>query len=592
MLLAFDIEGVGNPKILHPSQIEVLCLGLHDGSETLMIPEDQLTEPWPEMWEAMSKCLLFGHNGLFDSVVLGYNLAGVHNPLPLYSDTILDHYVIYPAARENGLKHLGGKFYGIPDWSLPDYTRMRSYSPEELHRYCATDVEVTFWLEEDLKSVILANENMTRVMNDILMPAENMLAWVNWFGFAFDVDYVTNELIPDLEENKAQALKILEITAEKIAPGVQWPKRKDPELSQPRKPVYFHRFNPGSPKQITELYQARGIHLESTDEKVMTKLAERGDGFAHNLLTYRKFDKQLGTYARKNLNHALFSKSELVLPGSVRVMPAYNLHTTVTGRLSSSDPNIQNQPRLPEFRRPFIAHRKGRVLMQADYSQAELRVMAAESGDEWLISLFDNPEVDIFDQMLPVMFPNRVPKNADEKKEMRAKLKAVVYGLAYGRQARAIAFELGMSVSEAQRIVTDFLTAAHGLADWRNDVLNRLHDGRGLQTRFGRFFQHDVITPKNKGNVERSALSFIPQSSASDCCLLAAVQLVDYIRSNDRDWQVAALVHDSITLDIPESEAEESSELTRSILIKHGENWFPEVKFKADGKSGFSWDRT
>lgn len=556
------------------------------------MPEEQLLEPWPDMHTALSECLLFGHNGMFDAVVQGYNLAGVNDPLPLYSDSQLLHYVLYPAAQENGLKQLGGKFYGIPNWKLPDYTNMRQYTREELHTYCAKDVQVTFMLEDDLTPIVATNERLLNVLNTVLMPAANTLAWINWHGFAFDIHYVRDELIPLLEDERQSTLSIIERTAEKIAPDVEWPRRKDAALSEFRKPVWYQKFNPASPDQIKKLYAVRGKNLAKTDEDTMRGLAQRGDGFALNLLTFRKVSKQLSTYARRNMEFALSSKAEKVLPGFIRVMPSYNLHTTLTGRLSSNDPNIQNQPRDERFKRMFIASDYGRVLMQADYGQAELRVMAAESGDRWLIDLFANPQVDIFNQMLPVMFPNRVPKTPEEAKEMRAQLKGVVYGMAYGRQARAIALDLGIPVPEAQRIIKDFLRNAEGLAEWRRGVLTRLHDGTGLTTRFGRYFQHDVITSANKGNVERSALSFIPQSSASDCCLLAATKLVAHIRKEKLDWFVAALVHDSITLDVPNDEAHLASLTTREFMVAEAQAHYPEVLFTTDGKSGWSWDET
>jgi DNA polymerase-1 len=234
----------------------------------------------------------------------------------------------------------------------------------------------------------------------------------------------------------------------------------------------------------------------------------------------------------------------------------------------------------------------GYVLMQADYSQAELRVMAALGNDVWLIDIFADPTVDVFEQMLPMAFPHRVPRNAEEKKEMRALLKGVIYGLAFGRQAKAIAHALGMHPAEAQRIIDNFLGAATGLAGWRESVFKRLHSGEGLRTRHGRYFQNDVITPRNKAAVERSALSFEPQSSASDCCVLAAIELFQWIEDNKKPWFLMALVHDSITLDVPEDQAEEASEVTRAMLVKHGQAVFPEVVFAADGGWGKTWDQT
>jgi len=357
------------------------------------------------------------------------------------------------------------------------------------------------------------------------------------------------------------------------------------------KPVWVHTFNPGSPAQIKKLYGLQGVELKTTDEKAMDKLEAKGDEFAPVLINFRKAQKTIGTYVQPNIEVPPLTMSKEILPGD-RMFPSYKLFGTVTGRLSADGKNIQNQPREERIKRQFVSSGFGRVLMQADYSQAELRVMAALGNDAWLIELFADDENDIFEGMLPMAFPHRVPRNKEEKKEMRAALKGVIYGLAYGRQARAIALELGMRPPEAQAIIDNFLNAAQGLAAWRQSVYSRLHAGTGIVTRFGRYFQNDVITNKNKDNVERSALSFEPQSSSSDCCFLAYMDLFDWIEENNKNWQLMALVHDSITLDVPEKEAEEASHMTRQFLVASAEKWFPEVHFKAEGTHAVSWEKT
>src|SRR5690606_23139170 len=192
-------------------------------------------------------------------------------------------------------------------------------------------------------------------------------------------------------------------------------------------------FNPGSPKQIKEFYASVGKVLEKTDEKVMSKLAEKGDRFAKELLAYRSVAKEHSTYAKKarDLTNSVH--------GEPRIYPWYNLTSTLTGRLSSSGvTNIQNWPKqeaLPlerQLRSVFVASQlEERSLVQVDYSQAELRVMAAESGDDWLTGIFSDPSLDIFTQMTRDIFPHI--SDPKEIKLWRRPLKAVVYGLAFGR---------------------------------------------------------------------------------------------------------------------------------------------------------------
>lgn len=602
--LVFDIETAGG-LVRHPAKREILCLGLFDGTEAFVIPEDQLYGPdydmgygWVELYDLLSQFGLVGHNAKFDTMTTSWVLLRKNKPLKVDFDTQIVHGILYPAAQKHALDFVVEKFYGWPSWSLTqaEYNDMRSVPLDKLYTYLAKDVQGTGVLAGDLFAMVAQNDNAARVWANVLGPLNNLLAKQQFFGVCIWTKYVAEELVPEVQSEIDVALAGVQDKADKILencdinPDETWPRSHGPG-SVKGKPVWVHKFNPGSPNQVKKLYEAQGISLKSTDEDALSVLIEKGDEFAPRLLDYRGATKLMGTYVRPKLDVPPKTLSSDLLPGD-RVFPDYKLFGVITGRLSSADPNIQNQPRQKRIRRSFRAGWPGHVLMQADYSQAELRVMAALGNDKWLIDIFADPDVDVFEQMLPMAFPHRVPRNAEEKKEMRALLKGVIYGLAFGRQAKAIAHALGMHPAEAQRIIDNFLGAATGLAGWRESVFKRLHSGEGLRTRHGRYFQNDVITPRNKAAVERSALSFEPQSSASDCCVKAAVELFKWIEDSKKPWYLMALVHDSITLDVPEGDAEEASEVTRAMLVKHGQAVFPEVVFAADGGWGKTWDKT
>ena len=603
--LVIDIETAGG-LIRHPSQRELLCLGLYNGREAFIVPEDQfLGGVWPEMYELLSECFLVGHNIKFDTMTLSWYLIQKNAPLKVGLDTQVVHAILYPAAQKHSLDAIVERWYGWESWSLKpsEYMDMRSVPLEKLYSYLSKDITGTGQLAGDEWAMLAHNENAANVTNN-MMPVVNMMAEEEWYGVCIDADY-TNGLLEEVKKESQRALLSVQDKADAIlekyaiVPSETWP-RSHGEGSVKGKPVWIHRFNPSSPKQVSKLYDIQGIKLNSTDAKQMDKLAEGGDEFAPVLLDYRAAQKLIGTYILPNVLMPEQTLSQNVMPDTRR-FPTYKLFGVSTGRTAAADPNIQNQPRPKRVRRMFVpgtatrlsVPSKGkRLLVQADYSQAELRVMAALGNDKWLIEMFSDDSVDIFSQMLPMAFPHRKAQNAEEAKDMRAKLKGVVYGLSFGRQARAIGLSLGMSPADAQGIIDRFLGAASGLATWRESVFTRLHDGTGLRTRFGRYFQVDVITPKNKAAIERSALSFEPQGSASDCCMMSAVDLFKWIKENNKDWCLFAFVHDSITLDVPEEDAEEASFVMRSFLVKHAEKWFPEVKFAADGKWGTSWDQT
>lgn len=603
--LVIDIETAGG-LVLHPSQRELLCLGIYNGTEHYVVPEDQFNEgPWPELYDLLGKRGLIGHNIKFDLMTLSWYLIRRNDPLKALLDTQVVHGILYPAAQKHSLDAIVERWYGWESWSLTqaEYNDMRSVPVDKLYSYLSKDIEGTGRLAVDMWAMLAQNEDAARVVGH-MMPVVNMMTKEEFYGVCIDMPY-TKELQATVGQELNRALASVQDKADEIleryaiVPSETWPRSHGPG-SVKGKPVWVHKFNPGSPAQVSKLYDIQGTKLKTTNADAMGKLAEKGDTFAPVLLDYREAQKLLGTYITPNVEVPEQTKSDAVMP-DVRRFPTYKLFGVSTGRTAAADPNIQNQPRPKRVRRMYVAGTAGRdskpskgkrVLMQADYSQAELRVMAALGNDKWLCEIFADSSVDVFNQMLPTAFPNRKPKDDEERKEMRALLKGAIYGLSFGRQAMAIARALGIHVLEAQAIIDRFLTAAHGLAGWRESVFDRLHDGTGLRTRFGRYFQVDIITPKNKAAIERSALSFEPQGSSSDSCMLAAVELFKWIEDNEKDWCLFAFVHDSITLDVPEEEAEEASFMTRSFLVSQAEKWFPEVKFAADGKWGRSWDQT
>ena len=279
------------------------------------------------------------------------------------------------------------------------------------------------------------------------------------YGIGFDPEYTREELAEVLEIDAIRLRKTLVEMAHRVLPRTREVMRqrsktvKDPETGEKTRTTWKeakeveYEFNPGSWQQIKALYAQAGIELASTDEKTMLPRAERGDEFAATLLKWRGLPSSSSTYVV-----SLLEKQNPVLGGPrPRLFTTYKLHGTVTGRLSSENPNIQNIPREKRLRRMFVPYTHERLHVQVDMSQAELRVIAAEAGDPYLLELFHNPDVDIFTQMLPGVFPHVDFTTADDatKKELRAKLKGVIYGLNFGRGARAIAGAIGSLVGRS-----------------------------------------------------------------------------------------------------------------------------------------------
>lgn len=602
--LYLDIETQGDIKKLHHSQRELLCVGLHNPHQgTLVIPRDQLTQPWPELIEVLQDFLLIAHNGKFDLPTLGYGLGGDERSLNLAFDTLLAHYVLQPASGEHGLKQLCVRYLGADDWDAAgDKKNLAVLDSSDLHTYNAYDVQYGWELFKLFEPLIRADEKANWLFENVIMRASRFFQKREPHGIGFDPDYTRNELAEVLDMEAERRRKRLVEMAHRVLPRTREVMRtrskttKDPETGEKVKETWKepvekpYEFNPGSWQQILKLYETAGVSLPSTSEEVMQPRADRGDEFAAELLAWRGVAKELSTYVVALLDKA----NDVMEDERPRLFTTFKIHGTVTGRLSSENPNIQNIPRKKKLRRPFVPYRSGRLLVQVDMSQAELRVIAAESGDPYLLELFHNPDVDIFTQMLPGVFPNVDFTKADDatKKELRAKLKGVIYGLNFGRGARAIAGEIGSSLEEAQRIIDMFFTNAARVGPWREDIIRSAHNGTPLVSRFGRHFQHEVITRRNAGNVERSALSFKPQTNSSDINLLAACDAQDEIEDKGWDWHIVALVHDAITIDAPEVEIEGAAELLDRKLKGRAALHFPEVPFATDANWGSDWSKT
>lgn len=244
------------------------------------------------------------------------------------------------------------------------------------------------------------------------------------------------------------------------------------------------------------------------------------------------------------------------------------------------------------------------MLVQVDLSQAELRVMAALSDDQWMLAALQEGQGDFFDiHMMPVCFPNadqaRLVGDPVYKKELRTQVKTVQYGLAFGRQAKAISVELGLSVTEAQAIIDNYLHKAASFATWREDVKHaavteNMRDM--LITPFGRKFQSEIVTHKNEWKIQNEALSFLPQSTASDICLVTAIRVHPQIKA----WgaHIVNVVHDAIIVEIPENDghtiayqkAQWIGDLIQSEFRRTGEMVFGnKVPFLSEYSIGRSW---
>lgn len=604
MVIAVDIETSGDVKVDLPDPSRLISVGLYGGGEYIyVLPEELCTDP--DIYAALALFLqgnrIITVNGKFD---LKYFPKGCNH----YFDVQLAHYALFPAAGEHGLKPTAKRYFGLDDWDAPgkQYTKAATYKEawhdeetgawadarrysansgferiprKALYEYNAWDLYATWHLYLLMRRYLADDPDAQRVF-DLLMELSDMFMGVERRGITLNIPYL-EKLSAELTVEQAEAeAKLDEIAGRQV--------------------------NPRSPKQVKKWFADAAVPLESTAEGVLTEFIETAGGaeneqdylelaqpvdFAKQLLVCRGIAKQLGTYVDGYRNQA---------HGST-VYPGYRLIASTTGRLGGQGASMLTIPRDKRLKKMVIASGPGRCVVGADLSQAELRVMACESMDPWLIGAFQPGAGDFFDLLLTQAYPDtdwftlhrRVGAHEAAEAEAnfynnkRASMKGVVYGVSFGRGTKAIAAALKISLREAQVLVDAFIRPGSEFDMWRTEISERAVNGQEIVTRFGRHFQSELVTRVNRQNVINSALSFTSQSTANDICLTATLA-VDRQLENYDAWLMGT-VHDAIYTDSPEEAKNEVGKLLTYELAAAGRAVYGDlVPFTADWDSGAS----
>ena len=504
-------------------------------------------------------------NGKADQVAVELD-AGVR--LPCWFDTMLAHHSIHPSASgQHGLKEMALRYFGIEDWDK----EIRKYShkgkddvdfgrvPRDLlYLYNAYDSFYTYWLEDYFEPLVVdSNAFWTEVK------------WANYF---VDVEVYGNRVDLDAVNDLRDSLMEKEAVLE-------------------RKLKEYGIENPRSPKQILTALRRYIPKLKGTDKKLLE--AHKTVPAVATLLEYRKYNKQRATYCDAYLRAA---------DDNGVFHPTFNVHGTGSGRMSGSNPNTTNVPRAVELRNLYIPH-EGHVLISTDLAQAELRIQAVLSGDPALIAAFAPDAGDFFDQLMPVAFPDLFEDIAAYKalkkedparaKDLRAKLKGVIYGLNFGRGAAAIGEAIEMEKEEAQAIIDNFFSNYPVWAQWRKEVEEAAVDAEKrdfLTTILGLTFDAEVITGRNRASVQRSALSFLPQGNVAYIAVTGMCMIIDRLKRDFPEAHVVNFVHDDIIVSGPPEQAEKIGLMMQECLEQAGRDAFGDVVlFAAEPDTGLRW---
>jgi DNA polymerase-1 len=505
-----------------------------------------------------------GQNIKYDALVLrnaGIELAGTA------LDTMLLSYVVHPEAKSHGLDALASEHLNhrmIPYAEICGTGKKQiCFSEVEVEKatvYAAEDADITWRLAEKLLPELPAGEP-EKLLYQVEIPLVDVLTRMEWQGIRIDADF-----LGQLSTEMAAKMKLLEEEIYELAQGP---------------------FNINSPKQLGEvLFEKLGLPKGkktktgwSTNVEVLTNLAE-DHAIAAKILEYRSLSKLKGTYTD--------ALPKLINPRSGRIHTSFNQAVTATGRLSSSDPNLQNIPiRTPEGRRireAFIPE-EGWTLLAADYSQVELRVMAHMADVPALKESFAAGE-DIHQRTASEIF-NVFPEMVDG--EMRRQAKTINFGVLYGMGAFSLGKDLGISRSEAQQFIDHYFERYPAVKEYLQTKKAEAQEHQYVTTILGRRCAIPEINSKNgavRSYAERNAINYPIQGSAADIIKVAMVKIDKRLRDEKLQTRMLLQVHDELVFEVPPEELEQVSELVRTEM----ENAVPlDLPLKVDIGTGENW---
>lgn len=510
-----------------------------------------------------------GQNLKYDMLVLkwyGYELRG-----PIF-DTMLAHYLIEPEGRRS-MDMLSAQYLSYEPVHIDELIgkkgktqgNMRDVEIEKVKEYAAEDADITLQLKHTF-SPLLKEKNVQRVFDEVENPLVRVLTDMEFEGVKIDVDFLNN-YSKELERDAKKCEENVYAQA-----GV--------------------RFNLASPKQLGEvLFEKLKIDPKAkktksgqyaTGEDVLLKLS-LNNPIVSDILGFRELTKLKSTYVD--------ALPQIINSRTGRVHTSYAQAVAVTGRLSSNNPNLQNIPirtdRGREIRKAFIPRDNNRILISADYSQIELRIVAAISGDPNMCEAFRLGK-DIHTATAAKVYNIA---EADVTKEMRYKAKSVNFGIIYGQGAFGLADNLGIPRSEAKEIIDNYKKEFSGITSYMDNTIQFAKENGYVQTLMGRKRWLKDINSANftvRGYAERNAINSPIQGTAADMIKLAMIAIHKRIREAALQSRMILQVHDELVFDaLPEE-----LDILKPLILEGMKTALPlpnDVPVEAELGTGVNW---
>lgn len=499
----------------------------YDGAPQ-QLSEEQVLGSLKPLLEDLAKGKI-GQNLKYDKHVLmnhGIVMQGIRD------DSMLESYVLDSTSRHD-MDTLAQKYLGVTTIHFEDIAgkgakqiTFDKVPLEQAGPYAAEDADITLRLHQHLQAKLADQQRGQTIYREIEMPLLDVLQQMEHTGVKVDV-----EMLQRQSQELDESIKVIEAQAYAVA---------------------GEEFNLGSPKQIQYiLYEKMQIPVTrktpkgqpSTAEDVLQELAEEYE-LPQLLLQSRSLSKLKSTYTDK--------LPKMVNPTTGRVHTSYHQAVAATGRLSSTDPNLQNIPIRSEegrrIRQAFIPE-PGRIMLAADYSQIELRIMADLSGDAGLMHAFTN-DLDVHTATAAEVFGLKLE---DVGREERRAAKAINFGLIYGMSAFGLAKQLNISRFDAQEYINVYFARYPGVKAYMDRTREQAHDNGYVETLFGRRLYLPEINSRNgmrRQYAERTAINAPMQGTAADIIKRAMISVHQEMQKGEFDALMVMQVHDELVFEV------------------------------------------
>ncbi|MBK4996331.1 DNA polymerase I [Pseudomonas sp. S37] len=578
-LFAFDTETTG----LDAQQAQLVGLSFAvEPHEAAYVPLDHDYEGAPAQLDRAAVLLALkplledptkakvGQNAKYDINILANASPAIEMRGVAY-DTMLESYVLNSTATRHDMDSLAQKYLDHSTIAFEDIAgkgaKQLTFNQINLDKagpYAAEDADITLRLHHALQARLAQTPSLQPVLMDIEMPLVPVLAKIERQGALVDA-------------------ALLHVQSGEL--GV-----KMAELEQRAYELAGEEFNLGSPKQLGAiLYDKLGMPVlsktakgqPSTAEAVLDELAEQGYPLPEVLMQYRSLSKLKSTYTDK-------------LPGQInprtgRIHTSYQQAVAATGRLSSSDPNLQNIPiRTAEGRRirqAFVAS-PGYKLLAADYSQIELRIMAHLAKDEGLLHAFRN-DLDVHRATAAEVFGVALE---DVTTDQRRKAKAINFGLIYGMSAFGLAKQIGVDRKQSQDYIDRYFARYPGVLAYMERTRAQAAEQGFVETLFGRRLYLPDINAKNpalRKGAERTAINAPMQGTAADIIKRAMVNVDNWLSESGLDARVILQVHDELVLEVREDLVQQVKDEIRQHMSQAAQL---DVPLLVEAGIGANWD--